>query len=855
MANNQSKYAWEDWQLTAYLLGELEPAEAAQIAAAAEQDLDLAGQLSALSKTLDDVKAVLGRDGTAAGDQAALAALEASVAGQVAQCEQPVATESQPQVMPAAAGYTWGRLVSRWENWASLAGLILVGVLLSQRTGRQEVAFADKVSPKDSVQQPTLSSTNRNTSTLDETVVREAWDQSKNAQLESLTQRLREDLSQEQGARRMASAPASASADRAVTSGPVVGDFAVGEGAAAAATSPAPADALENAPAPAAPTPATLAANLENARTFNYQLNPGYVAPGAVAPSGPQAGQQASAGAQLADNFSNMGGMGSGGGRGGMDSGFGSMEATGGALVPQPLAKSSRSESESKPHPQPMFDREEELRRRINLRQVDPHSGDRYASFTDNDFLKVDEQPLSTFSIDVDTASYSKVRQTLLEQRQLPPPAAVRIEEFINYFDYDYAGPKDDKPFAAALAVTSCPWQPKHQLVRIALQAKQVERTDRPKANLVFLLDVSGSMDEPNKLPLVKETMRLLTYQLTENDKVAMVVYAGAAGCVLESTYGHLQDQILAAIGRLNAGGSTNGGQGIKLAYKLARDNFIPGGINRVILCTDGDFNVGVTSTNDLVEMVKEQAQSNVFLTVLGYGNGNTNDAMMEQIADRGNGLYGFVDSRREAERQMVKQLTGNLMTVAKDVKIQVEFNPAKVRSYRLIGYENRQLAAEDFNNDKKDAGEIGAGHRVTAIYEVVPMNAQTEESQLIDGLRYQAAKRPEPVAPVKREEDSAVVNELLAVKLRYKQPEGSESQLLTFPLEDKSVPYAEIDKDFRWAAAMAEFGMLLRNSPHKGQANWSALSERARSAIGNPVDTARAETLEMINTASSMLR
>ncbi len=494
---------------------------------------------------------------------------------------------------------------------------------------------------------------------------------------------------------------------------------------------------------------------------------------------------------------------------------------------------------------------------------VEAQGGDRFAAFSDNEFLPVEAQPLSTFSIDVDTAAYTKARQYLLEHRQLPPPAAVRIEEFINYFDYEYAGPKDDKPFAASLAVTACPWQPKHQLVRIALQAKQVETASRPKANLVFLLDVSGSMDEPNKLPLVKETMRLLTYQLTENDKVAMVVYAGAAGCVLESTYGHEQDKILSAIERLNAGGSTNGGQGIELAYKLARDNFIKGGINRVILCTDGDFNVGVTNTEALVDLVKQQAESNVFLTVLGYGMGNTNDAMMEQIADRGNGLYGFVDSRREAQRQMVKQLAGNLMTVAKDVKIQVEFNPSKVRAYRLIGYENRQLAAEDFNNDKKDAGEIGAGHRVTAIYELVPTSVAIDAVPPVDGLRYQAAKpkpelkpesKPEPATAAKVE-DNAYSSELLAVKLRYKQPEGTESQLLTFPLQDKSVPYAEVDKDFRWAAAMAEFGMLLRTSPHKGNATWATVRERARGALGNPIDTARAEAVEMIGVASELAR
>jgi Ca-activated chloride channel homolog len=407
-------------------------------------------------------------------------------------------------------------------------------------------------------------------------------------------------------------------------------------------------------------------------------------------------------------------------------------------------------------------------------RQPLGESADKYAPIYENQFTAVGEQPLSTFSIDVDTASYVKARQFLLQSRRLPPPNSVRAEEFINYFEYEYAGPSNDDPFGADLAVTDCPWRPDHRLVRIALQAKKIDVKDRPKANIVFLLDVSGSMDEPNKLPLVKESMRMLIEQLGENDRVAMVVYAGAAGCVLESTTGDKQELILGALDRLNAGGSTNGGQGIQLAYDLARDHFVPGGINRVILCTDGDFNVGVTSTEALVDLVAENAKSKIFLTVLGFGMGNSNDAMMEQISNKGNGVYGFVDSRREAQRQMVKQLAGNIMTVAKDVKIQVEFNPVHVASYRLIGYENRVMAAEDFNNDKKDAGEIGAGHRVTALYEIEPVAVAPKQPALppTDELRYQKKQQvaTEPPAVAENDETSG---ELLAVKLRYKQPEG----------------------------------------------------------------------------------
>ncbi|MEM7477255.1 MAG: von Willebrand factor type A domain-containing protein [Planctomycetota bacterium] len=492
--------------------------------------------------------------------------------------------------------------------------------------------------------------------------------------------------------------------------------------------------------------------------------------------------------------------------------------------------------------------------------------GDKFDDIYENRFDKVDNKPLSTLSIDVDTASYTKTRQLLLEARRLPPAGAVRLEEFINYFDYEYAGPKKEEkaPFGSHLAIADCPWNAENKLVRIALQAKKVDLKDRPKANIVFLLDVSGSMDEPNKLPLVKETIRMLVKQLGENDRVAMVVYAGAAGTVLEGTRGDKQGKILGALDKLQAGGSTNGGQGIQLAYDLARDNYIEGGINRVILCSDGDFNVGVTSTSALVDLVEENAKSNLFLTVLGYGIGNLNDAMMEQISNRGNGIYGFVDSEREAYRQMVKQLSGNLMTVAKDVKIQVEFNPERVRSYRLLGYENRVMAAKDFDDDTKDAGEIGAGHRVTALYEIVPTSVDIEDVVETE-LRYGKKDADDPKGETSSEEadrqgdaveeadESDISDEWLAVKLRYKEPESSESSLLMFPLEGEPARFSDADRDFRWAASMAQFGMLLRGSNYKGASNWSGLIEQARSSAGVSPDVDRQECLEMIRTAAAM--
>ncbi|MFK7735511.1 MAG: von Willebrand factor type A domain-containing protein [Pirellulaceae bacterium] len=495
-----------------------------------------------------------------------------------------------------------------------------------------------------------------------------------------------------------------------------------------------------------------------------------------------------------------------------------------------------------------------ELKRRENIleqqRLAAEPSGDRFGELYENRFERVEAAPLNTFSIDVDSASYAKTRQLLLQARRLPPPAAVRIEEFVNYFDYEYAGPgKSDVPFGAALAVANCPWKPQHKLVRIALQAEKLRLADRPKSNLVFLLDVSGSMSDENKLPLVQESLRMLAEQLGEEDRVSIVVYAGAAGCVLEPTTGDKQQEILSALEQLSAGGSTNGGEGIELAYSLARDNFIEGGTNRVILCTDGDFNVGVTSTSSLVELVEENAEGGVFLTVLGFGQGNTNDEMMEEISNRGNGFYAFVDSRREAYRQMVGQLVGNLVTVAKDVKIQVEFNPERVRSYRLLGYENRLLADQDFEDDAKDAGEIGAGHRVTAFYEIVPVANQADRDDSRFNLRY---GRRSPT--VTQDPNDPFANELLAVKLRYKEPDQDLSKLLIFPLDRNDTAFEDADRDFRWAASVVEFGMLLRESQYAGNASWAGLIKMAESAAGVSPDAERQECLEMIRTAASMV-
>jgi Ca-activated chloride channel family protein len=471
-------------------------------------------------------------------------------------------------------------------------------------------------------------------------------------------------------------------------------------------------------------------------------------------------------------------------------------------------------------------------------------SGDQYERVFENPFRLVKKYPLSTFSIDVDTASYANVRRYLLQEGRLPPPDAVRIEELVNYFDYDYEGPWDDEPFAAHIEAATCPWTEGHRLVRVALKGQVMESEERPACNLVFLLDVSGSMQSPDKLPLLKQGMKLLAEQIRENDRVAIVVYATAEGLALPSTPGSERREILAALDRLEAGGSTAGAAGIELAYRVAQEHFIEGGVNRVLLCTDGDFNVGTTSTAALERMVEDRAKSGVFLSVLGFGRGNLNDAMMERISNKGNGNYAYIDGITEARKVLVEQAGGTLVTIAKDVKIQIEFNPAHVTAYRLIGYENRILAAEDFNDDKKDAGEIGAGHAVTALYEVVPVGVEVN-IPTVDPLKYQSDAQQEVAVEAS--------DELMTLKIRYKAPDGDTSQLLEFPFVDSGTGFGQASGDFQFASAVAAFGMLLRGSEHKGSATYDAALEIATAARGPDVHGYRAELLEMVRRAREL--
>jgi Ca-activated chloride channel family protein len=489
----------------------------------------------------------------------------------------------------------------------------------------------------------------------------------------------------------------------------------------------------------------------------------------------------------------------------------------------------------------------EDRRWRRPLSPYPPNSSaESYAPITDNPFTAVAAEPLSTFSVDVDTASYANMRRFLTDG-QLPPPDAVRIEELLNYFRYNYPQPRGDDPFAADIAVANAPWAPEHRLVRVGLKGREVPASARPASNLVFLVDVSGSMDEPNKLPLVQTALRGLVSQLDGRDKVAIVVYAGNSGLVLAPTAGSDSWTILGAIDRLDAGGSTNGGEGIQLAYELARRNFIRGGTNRVILATDGDFNVGITDQDSLVRLIEEEARSGVFLSVLGFGTGNLKDSTMELLADKGNGNYAYIDGVAEARKVLGEQVAGTLMTIAKDVKAQLEFNPALVSAYRLIGYENRVLAAEDFNNDAKDAGDIGSGHTVTALYEVVPTGVAIGAPGT-DPLRYQ---QPATTSP-------GVNNgELLTLKLRYKAPDGQTSKLLSFPVRDSKNAIDRAGGDFQFAAAVAAFGMLLRNSPYSGSASYDMVSELANRGATQVDDSneraSRAEFLQLVDRARQL--
>ena len=467
-----------------------------------------------------------------------------------------------------------------------------------------------------------------------------------------------------------------------------------------------------------------------------------------------------------------------------------------------------------------------------------------YDAIHENIFHDALRNPLSTFSIDVDAASYSNMRR-FINNGQRPPKDAVRIEEMVNYFDYDYAHPTDEHPFNIITEISTAPWNAQHKLVHIGLQGKKIPTQNLPPSNLVFLIDVSGSMDQPNKLPLLKSSFKMLVNELRQQDHVAIVVYAGAAGLVLEPTSGAEKKKIIEALDNLEAGGSTAGGAGIKLAYAVAKEHFKAGGNNRVILATDGDFNVGESSNGGMERLIEEKRKDGVFLTVLGFGMGNYKDSKMETLSDKGNGNYAYIDNITEAQKVLVNEFGGTLFTIAKDVKLQIEFNPSKVKAYRLIGYENRMLKSEDFNNDKKDAGELGSGHTVTALYETIPVGVESEFLK-IDELKYQTTK-VDPAASKSKE--------LMTVKFRYKKPDEDVSKLIVHPLVDNQVALSKTSDDFRWSASVAAFGMLLRESEYIKNFTYDQVVQLAQGAKGIDKEGYRIEFINMAKSFGSIAR
>jgi Ca-activated chloride channel homolog len=465
-----------------------------------------------------------------------------------------------------------------------------------------------------------------------------------------------------------------------------------------------------------------------------------------------------------------------------------------------------------------------------------------YGPINENGFLSSAQHPLSTFSIDVDAASYSNVRR-YINMGIRPPADAVRIEEMINYFRYEYKQPSREHPFAIHTEIATAPWNGKHKLVKIGLQGRNVPLTDLPPSNLVFLIDVSGSMNAPNKLPLVISSLKMLAGQLRAIDKVSIVVYAGAAGLVLPPVPGNEKGKIYQALERLSAGGSTAGGAGIHLAYSVAKENMIDGGNNRVIMATDGDFNVGVSDNKSLEKLIGEKRGDGIFLTVLGYGMGNYKDSKMEILADKGNGNYAYIDNALESRKVLVDEFAGTLFTIASDVKMQIEFNPARVQAYRLIGYENRMLNKEDFNNDKKDAGELGSGHTVTALYEIIPAGVKSDFYR-VDQLKYQGE------SAVKKGEFN---DELLTVKFRYKDPGQSKSKLITVPVKDGNKDISAASENLRWSSAVAAFGMMLRQSPYSNDFTSDQIVKLARSARGTDEEGYRVEFINLVKAYSSL--
>lgn len=509
-------------------------------------------------------------------------------------------------------------------------------------------------------------------------------------------------------------------------------------------------------------------------------------------------------------------------------------------MLPNFIGAQDRSKVSHRRIPRYTYEKELTSPSQANTKQNQPtFNTESYDTIDENPFQETMKNPVSTFALDVDTASYSNVRR-FFNQNQFPPKDAIRTEELVNYFSYHYPQPTGKEPIALVTEVSECPWNPLHKLVHIGLQGKSIDTSELPPSNLVFLLDVSGSMVDENKLPLLKRSLRLMFQQLREKDTVSMVVYAGAAGLVLPPTSGADKDKLFTALDKLEAGGSTAGGAGIQLAYEIAQKNFRKGGNNRVILATDGDFNIGPANDGEMVRLIEEKRKTGIFLTVLGFGMGNYKDSKMEKLANRGNGNYAYIDNLMEAKKVLVTEFGGTLLTIAKDVKIQVEFNPMKVAEYRLIGYENRLMNHADFDNDKKDAGEMGSGHTMTALYEITE-TAAADTMKKSPPFKYQTTM----ISRAARHSQ-----ELLTLKLRYKRPHEETSNVMIMPVLDRPIPLAQTTDDFRFAAAVAGFGLLLRDSEYKGTLSFDQIKLLAQNATGQDDHGYGQEFLRLVDEA-----
>jgi Ca-activated chloride channel family protein len=812
-----------NYRLTAYVLDELSPREKARVEKAIQSDPELQTEIDEIRRAtaLMDEVASLEAASSLSLDEDQQAAIEDAITA-LEEAERPVPEREEPAPLP-----WWIRILPP-QQWAPLGTAVLV-------VGIGFIAFKDITVFRGSVPQDSFIATDEGISVSIEEASPVISDVNDFEKLPEVAETLREsggrrDQPLESAARLESGTFKSLAADRADDSVPVVagsGKERIGRQVASEPVSMAESAVTETVSTGKKQLSTSIPAERIEGTPMPIKLPQRTPDAGA----GPKGVAGIVAGKPKSDTFARTEG----------EAGYG-LDKRG--LVTRVRAKKENERRVAVPRP-PQGE---------SYSSLYFPGGEDYAAIEELGFTRIKdaESATSTFSADVDTASYSNIRR-FLNQGQLPPADAVRIEELVNYFTYDYEEPAGKHPFAAEVEMASCPWQPKHRLARIGIRAASLDADERPPMNLVFLIDVSGSMRPANKLPLLKRAMKTLVKNLNEEDRVAMVTYAGSSGLVLDSTPVSDRQSILEALDRLNSGGSTAGASGIKLAYEVAREHFDDDAMNRVILCTDGDFNVGTTNNDELLSLIRKRSNEGIFLNIYGFGMGNIKDDRLEKLSNEGNGTYGYIDNYQEAQKVFGEQLEGTLATVAKDVKFQLEFNPQAVAAYRLIGYENRMLAREDFNDDTKDAGEVGAGHTVTALYEIVPVGVEGTVTD-VDPHRYiEEGESGTKKTSLWERLIGGKEDELFFLKIRYKQPDEDSSQLMTFPIKDNDRNYTKASDDFRFAAAVAGFGQLLRGSRYSGELEWDHILEMARGSRGEDNHGHRAEFIRLAETAREL--